>query len=195
MVSQGFQDSRTTRAIIAMIRHVVALYATSWTTLENWSEYFLKNLQTKKRQEGIFQAWFDFDRKVPIEIVYQLSDSVTQITICPEYPSVLRHQLPIPTCEDTMHGKQFGSNQSPNNNALPPSCGRVERSEGRAALRGNCTTQYNLPGPWPPLKGGGCVCSLRIDSTQAKRRANFEHNPSATACNARMVGCWRMENA
>jgi len=96
MVSLGFQDSRTTQAIIATIRHVVALYATSWTTLENWSEYFLKNIQTKKLQEGIFQSWFDFDRKVPIEVIYQLSDSVTRITICPEYPALLRHQLPIP---------------------------------------------------------------------------------------------------
>ncbi|MFN9414466.1 MAG: hypothetical protein ACK56W_07960 [Pirellula sp.] len=96
MVSLGFQDSRTTQAIIATIRHVVALYATSWTTLENWSEYFLKNVRTKKRQEGIFQSWFDFDRKVPIEVVYQVSDSVTRITICPEYPVLLRHQLPIP---------------------------------------------------------------------------------------------------
>ena len=73
-----------------------ALYAVSWTTLENWSEYFLKNLRTKKLQEGIFQVWFAFDRKVPIEVVYQLSDSVTQITICPEYPAILRHQLPVP---------------------------------------------------------------------------------------------------
>ncbi|MFN9417751.1 MAG: hypothetical protein ACK578_09695, partial [Pirellula sp.] len=81
---------------IAMTRHVVALYAVSWTTLENWSEYFLKNVRTKKRQEGIFQSWFDFDRKVPIEVVYQLSDSVTRITICPEYPAILRHQLPVP---------------------------------------------------------------------------------------------------
>jgi hypothetical protein len=96
MVSQGFQDSRTTQAIIATIRHVVALYAVSWTTLENWSEYFLKNVRTKKRQEGIFQSWFEFDRKVPIEVVYQLSDSMTRITICPEYPVLLRHQLPIP---------------------------------------------------------------------------------------------------
>ncbi|MFN9421129.1 MAG: hypothetical protein ACK578_27065 [Pirellula sp.] len=96
MVSLGFQDSRTTQAIIAMTRHVVALYATSWTTLENWSEYFLTNLRTKKRQEEIFQAWFEFDRKIPIELVYQVSDSVTRITICPEYPAILRHQLPIP---------------------------------------------------------------------------------------------------
>ncbi|MFN9641086.1 MAG: hypothetical protein ACK56W_13890 [Pirellula sp.] len=81
---------------IAMTRHVVAVYAVSWTTLENWSEYFLKNVRTKKRQEEIFQSWFDFDRKVPIEVVYQLSDSVTRITICPEYPAILRHQLPIP---------------------------------------------------------------------------------------------------
>jgi hypothetical protein len=81
---------------IAMIRHVVALCAVSWTTLENWSEYFLKNVRTKKRQEGIFQSWFEFDRKVPIEVVYPLSDSVTRITICPEYPVLLRHQLPIP---------------------------------------------------------------------------------------------------
>jgi hypothetical protein len=72
------------------------LYAVSWTTLENWSEYFLKNVRTKKRQEGIFQSWFEFDRKVPIEVVYQLSDCVTRITICPEYPVLLRHQLPIP---------------------------------------------------------------------------------------------------
>jgi hypothetical protein len=36
------------------------------------------------------------DRTVPIGMVYQLSDSVTQITICPEYPALLRHQLPIP---------------------------------------------------------------------------------------------------
>jgi hypothetical protein len=96
MRSLGFQDSRTTQAIIATIRHVVALYAVSWTTLENWSEYFLKNVLTKKLQEGIFQAWFEFDRKVPIEVVYQVSDSITRITICPEYPVLLRHQLPIP---------------------------------------------------------------------------------------------------
>ncbi|MFN9419475.1 MAG: hypothetical protein ACK578_18560 [Pirellula sp.] len=56
----------------------------------------ISNVRTKKRQEGIFQSWFEFDRKVPIEVVYQVSDSVTQITICPEYPALLRHQLPIP---------------------------------------------------------------------------------------------------
>ena len=33
--------------------------------------------------------------------------------------------------------------------------GRVERSEGRAVLLGTCTIQYNLPGPWPTLLGGG----------------------------------------
>ena len=196
MRSLGFQDSRTTQAIIATIRHVVALYATSWTTLENWSEYFLKNLRTKKLQEGIFQAWFAFDRKVPIEVVYQVSDSVTRITICPEYPAILSTQQyrdtnsPSPIGDDCMHGKQIGSNQSPNNNALPPSCGRVERSEGRAALRGNCTTQYNLPGPWPPLKGGGCVCSIRINSTQAKRRENNRIQPQ---CNGlQWKECWML---
>jgi hypothetical protein len=35
MVSLGFQDSRTTQAIIVMIRHAVALYAVRWTMLEN----------------------------------------------------------------------------------------------------------------------------------------------------------------
>ena len=39
MKSLGFQDARTTRAIIAITQRVVALYTLSWTTFDDWSQY------------------------------------------------------------------------------------------------------------------------------------------------------------
>ncbi len=81
MASLGFQDKTTTRAIIAISLRVIALYAVSWTTLEDWSLYFLKNVRIKKVIPGIVQTWIDFDKHLQQQVVYSVPDCLTRIVI------------------------------------------------------------------------------------------------------------------
>jgi hypothetical protein len=96
MQSLGFQDKTTTRAIIAISQRVIALYAVSWTTLEDWSLYFLKNVRIKKVIPGIVQTWIDFDKHLQQPVVYTLPDCLTRAVIDSHCESLPNHDLPIP---------------------------------------------------------------------------------------------------
>ena len=96
MRSHGFQDARTTRAIIAISQRVIALYALSWTTLEDWSLYFQKNVRIKKEIRGIVQTWIDFDKHLQQQVVTSLPDCLTRIVIDSHCASLPNHNLPIP---------------------------------------------------------------------------------------------------
>ncbi|MFN9416154.1 MAG: hypothetical protein ACK578_01470, partial [Pirellula sp.] len=47
------------------------------------------------------------------------------------------------------------------------------------------------------LEDTALVRKPACESTRCEQRdeKNIEYNPSATACNAKSVGCWRIENA
>jgi hypothetical protein len=96
MKSLGFQDARTTRAMIAITQRIMALYAVSWTTLEDWSDYFRKNVRVKKEVRGIRQTWFEFDPFVQEIVLCRLADSLTSTVIDPRFESLPSHNLPIP---------------------------------------------------------------------------------------------------
>ena len=96
MSSLGFQDKTTTRAIIAIAQRVIALYAVSWTTLEDWSLYFLKNVRIKKVIPGIVQTWIEFDKHLQQQVVYSVPDCLTKIVIDSRCESLPNHDLPIP---------------------------------------------------------------------------------------------------
>jgi hypothetical protein len=96
MQSLGFQDKTTTRAIIAISQRVIALYALSWTTLEDWSLYFQKNIRIKKEIRGIVQTWIEFDKHLQQPVVYSLPDCLTRIVIDSHCESLPNHDLPIP---------------------------------------------------------------------------------------------------
>ena len=96
MQSLGFQDKTTTRAIIAISQRVIALYAVSWTTLEDWSLYVLKNVRIKKEIRGIAQTWIEFDKHLQQQVLYSLPDCLTRVVIDSHCESLTNHDLPIP---------------------------------------------------------------------------------------------------
>ena len=96
MKSLGFQDARTTRAMIALTHRIMALYAVSWTTFEDWSEYFRKNVRVKKEIRGIRQTWFEFNPFVQEIVLYRLTDCLSSAVINPHCESLPNHNLPIP---------------------------------------------------------------------------------------------------
>jgi hypothetical protein len=96
MSSLGFQDATTTRAIIAIAQRVIVLVAVSWTTLEDWNLYFLKNVRIKKEFRGIAQTWFEFDQHLQWQVVTSLADCLTRIVIDSQCGSFPNHNLPIP---------------------------------------------------------------------------------------------------
>ena len=96
MSSLGFQDKTTTRAMIAISQRVIALYALSWTTLEDWSLYFQKNIRIKKEIQGIVQTWIEFDKHLQQQVVYSLPYCLTRIVIDSHCESLPNHDLPIP---------------------------------------------------------------------------------------------------
>ncbi len=82
--------------MIAITQRIMALYAVSWTTLEDWSDYFRKNVRVKKEVRGIRQTWFEFDPFVQEIVLCRLADSLTSTVIDPRFESLPSHNLPIP---------------------------------------------------------------------------------------------------
>ena len=82
--------------MIATAQRIIALYAVSWTTLEDWSEYFRKNVRIKKEIREVGQTWFEFDLKRQEQVIYRLPDCLTKIVIDRKCECLPNPSLPIP---------------------------------------------------------------------------------------------------
>ena len=81
---------------MAITQQIMALYAVSWTTFDDWSEYFRKNVRIQKEIRESGQTWFAFNPFVKEIVLYRLTDCLTSTVIDPRFESLPNHNLPIP---------------------------------------------------------------------------------------------------